>query len=59
MIPVENPMPVAVILGLLPMAMARATPMRVVPPDRKASRTTVRYDPEGEFMLRLRRCAEE
>jgi hypothetical protein len=41
-------MPIAVILGLFPMAIASATPIRVVPPDKKARKTTVRYNAESE-----------
>jgi hypothetical protein len=44
------------------MAMASATPIRVVPPDKKARKTTVRYDTESESIFKpetiRRRIAE-
>jgi hypothetical protein len=53
MMPVENPMPIAVIFGLSPMTMAGATPIKVVPPDRKASATTARYEAGSESIVGL------
>jgi hypothetical protein len=39
-IPVENPIPMAIIVGFSPSMMASRTPIRVVPPDKKASTIT-------------------
>jgi hypothetical protein len=46
-------MPIAVIFGLSPMAIARATPIKVVPPDMKASATTARYEAGSESIIGL------